>query len=538
MPMTTDPVSEIEIPTTPPEESGGPKPDASRATAPVDVDWRSPIPGAKWVKDFQAAEWQTEPPSPLGATTTFEAMAVARERYRGWPPIPRSYEPGHILINGWLYMRVGGPIWTLLANVVGAMATLLTVGLDGHDRVERRWTPRLAELDVLSRIRPRDLDTDALRRHTDRLLNALGFWFMEVSFFAAIVRVAQMLVGPRPGLPDPGALFRGNDSQLLEAERWLRLATTDATAMTAYLSRFGHMVESADPIQPTLAESPVAQHWQLAAARADREGPDQRLTRSRAERARAEQVVRSIGGPRGFLARRAMAAGQSQAAHTDDAVFHFQRVLALIRTAFLEQGRRLVQASVLATPDDVFYLRTDEAWTVNGDQRPLVNSRRELRERQKRLAPPPMIPPATDVAWVNDRMYKLLPAEMRSQFLERGLQVRNERQVVIGVPGNPGVARGIARIVAGPQDFGRFDPGDVLVAHATSPIWTPLLAIAAAAVTEVGGPVSHAAIVAREFGIPLVDGATDATRVITDGTPVTVDGTKGIVQLSSGDART
>ena len=70
------------------------------------------------------------------------------------------------------------------------------------------------------------------------------------------------------------------------------------------------------------------------------------------------------------------------------------------------------------------------------------------------------------------------------------------------------------------EDFARFNQGDVLVAKATSPIWTPLLGIAAAAVTEVGGPFAHAAIVAREFGIPLVDGAT-----------IVVDGTAGIVEL-------
>ncbi|HEV8281016.1 MAG TPA: PEP-utilizing enzyme [Candidatus Limnocylindrales bacterium] len=533
MPTTTTYASEIEIPTVPPEESRGPDGrGANRTTTlPADVAWHSPIAGAKWVKDFQAAEWQTEPPSPLGATTTFEAMAVARERYRGWPPIPRSYEPGHTLINGWLYMRVGGPIWTILANVVGSMATLMTVGLDGHRRVARRWTPRLGELEVLSRARPREMDADALRRHTDRLLDAIGWWFMEISFFAALVRVGQMLVGPRPGLPDPGTLFRGNDSQLLEAERSLRLAATDETAMAGYLARFGHMVESADPIHPTLAESPEAQRWQLAAAKADREGPDQRLVRARQERARAERVVRSIGGPRGIFARKAMAAGQSHAAHTDDAVFHFQRVLALARAAFMERGRRLVDAQLLATPEDVCYLRSDEAWTVSSDQRELVESRRAVRKAQKRLSPPPFIPPVTDPSWANDRALKVMPPQMRAQLMERGLQVRDTRHVVVGTPASPGLAKGIARVVAGPQDFGRFSAGDVLVAHATSPIWTPLLAIAAAAVTEVGGPFSHAAIVAREFGIPLVDGAIDATRVIADGATVTVDGSTGIVEV-------
>ncbi len=125
----------------------------------------------------------------------------------------------------------------------------------------------------------------------------------------------------------------------------------------------------------------------------------------------------------------------------------------------------------------------------------------------------------------------MMPPEMRAQLLDRGLQVRDGRRVVIGSPASPGVAKGLARVVAGPDDFGRFKPGDVLVTHATSPIWTPLLAIAAAAITEVGGPFARAAIVTREFGIPLVDGALDATKVIPDGAPVVVNGSSGVVEL-------
>jgi rifampicin phosphotransferase len=73
----------------------------------------------------------------------------------------------------------------------------------------------------------------------------------------------------------------------------------------------------------------------------------------------------------------------------------------------------------------------------------------------------------------------------------------------------------------------------VLVAHATTPIWTPLFNIASAAVNEVGGPFSHAAIVAREFGIPLVNGVLDATRMIADGSPVLVDGSRGMVEFGA-----
>lgn len=160
-----------------------------------------------------------------------------------------------------------------------------------------------------------------------------------------------------------------------------------------------------------------------------------------------------------------------------------------------------------------------------------VTQRRVLREQRKRLAPPPFIPPVTDVSWANDPLVKMLPPAMHAAMFERGVRERNGKRELVGSPSSPGRARGIARVVSGPDDFERFQKGDVLVAHATSPIWTPLFGIASAAVTEVGGQFAHAAIVAREFGIPLVDGALDATRVITDGAPVVVDGSAGIVEL-------
>jgi phosphohistidine swiveling domain-containing protein len=206
-------------------------------------------------------------------------------------------------------------------------------------------------------------------------------------------------------------------------------------------------------------------------------------------------------------------------------------VLAALRRTFLAQGARLAEAGVIATDDDVFYLTSHELWTASGSQQDVVASRRARRDGQKKLTPPPIIPPRDDPSWADDPMMKRLPAEMRTQLMGRGSQIRDGRRIVVGTPASPGVAKGIARVVTGPDDFGRFQPGDVLVAHATSPIWTPLLAIAAAAVTEVGGPFAHAAIVAREFGIPLVDGALEATKVIPDGSPVLVNGSSGIVEL-------
>ena len=241
--------------------------------------------------------------------------------------------------------------------------------------------------------------------------------------------------------------------------------------------------------------------------------------------------MRVVHGLRGALARWMLNSGQSHAAHTDDAVFHFQRVLALVRATFLEVGRRMTSLGTIEKAEDVFYLEYGELQKDRSDLAELVTKRRSLRESQKRLAPPPYIPPLSDPAWGSDRSWKLFSSSLGETVLERGVQERNGKKIIVGTPGSPGRARGIARVITGPEDFSRFQPGDVLVAHTTTPIWTPLFNIASAAVTEVGGPFSHAAIVAREFGIPLVNGALDAMSAIKNGDPVMVDGSAGIVEL-------
>jgi pyruvate,water dikinase len=98
-----------------------------------------------------------------------------------------------------------------------------------------------------------------------------------------------------------------------------------------------------------------------------------------------------------------------------------------------------------------------------------------------------------------------------------------------GNPGSHGTATGTARIVRGPSDFTRVQLGDILVSPYTDPAWTPLLRVASGVVTEVGGVLSHAAIVARERRIPAVLGVPDATTRLRDGTLITIDGTTGTI---------
>lgn len=108
------------------------------------------------------------------------------------------------------------------------------------------------------------------------------------------------------------------------------------------------------------------------------------------------------------------------------------------------------------------------------------------------------------------------------------------RPLVTGVPSSPGRARGPARLVCSVDDFSRVRRGDILVCRTTDPSWTPLFRLAAAVVTETGGVLSHAAIVAREFGIPAVVGADEAMTSLTDGVPVTVDGSAGTITAGCG----
>jgi pyruvate,water dikinase len=102
--------------------------------------------------------------------------------------------------------------------------------------------------------------------------------------------------------------------------------------------------------------------------------------------------------------------------------------------------------------------------------------------------------------------------------------------LVRGVGCSPGRVSGTSVVVRGVDAFTRVQPGDVLVCRTTDPAWTPLFSIVSAVVTETGGLLSHAAIVAREVGIPAVVGAVEAMDRIEDGSPISVDGTHGTVE--------
>jgi pyruvate,water dikinase len=104
-------------------------------------------------------------------------------------------------------------------------------------------------------------------------------------------------------------------------------------------------------------------------------------------------------------------------------------------------------------------------------------------------------------------------------------------RTIAGLAGSPGVATGRVAIVRDPSEQHKVAAGDILVAPFTDVGWTPLFLVAGAVVTELGGPLSHSCVVAREYGVPAVVNIKDVTRILQDGDIVTVDGTRGIIVL-------
>ena len=196
-----------------------------------------------------------------------------------------------------------------------------------------------------------------------------------------------------------------------------------------------------------------------------------------------------------------------------------RKAQARLRALATRVGGRLAAAGVIDAADDVFYLRRDEVpglLVSPEDRRGLVAERRAEHARQATVTPPRQL--GKPEAFDGDR------------FDGKRFESTDER-VLQGTGASAGIVQGLARVVLGPDDFDRVQPGDVIVAPSSNPSWVPLFAIAGGLCTNTGGVLSHAAVVAREFGLPAVVGLGDATTRITDGQTVELDGTSGIVRL-------
>ncbi|MFC0533390.1 rifamycin-inactivating phosphotransferase [Phytohabitans kaempferiae] len=185
------------------------------------------------------------------------------------------------------------------------------------------------------------------------------------------------------------------------------------------------------------------------------------------------------------------------------------------KQALLKEAERLVRGHVLRDKEDIFYLRFEELHDVvrtNQVDYQLVDQRKDAFRSYEALTPPRVLTSDGEV----------IAGAYRRDDVPTG--------ALIGLPVSAGTVEGRARVIL---DMAQADlePGDILVTAHTDPSWTPLFVAVAGLVTEVGGLMTHGAVIAREYGLPAVVGVVDATRLIPDGQRIRVHGTDGYIEI-------
>jgi len=194
------------------------------------------------------------------------------------------------------------------------------------------------------------------------------------------------------------------------------------------------------------------------------------------------------------------------------------RLFAGFRRIFLELGRRLQEKGILTERENIFFLEIAEVEPVvqgraDFDVKQRIAQRRAEYEWNRAQTPPPVVvgryDPQKHVA----------------------LQIDTSVRVLQGIAVSPGAVTGKARVIVQPQEGQHVEPGEILVAPVTNPAWTPYFLPAAGVVMDMGGVLSHGAIIAREYGLPAVVNVGPASRIIRTGQTLRVDGDCGTVTI-------
>ncbi|MEA2127291.1 MAG: rifampicin phosphotransferase [Solirubrobacteraceae bacterium] len=185
------------------------------------------------------------------------------------------------------------------------------------------------------------------------------------------------------------------------------------------------------------------------------------------------------------------------------------------KQALLEEAERLVQADVLREREDIFYLtfqELDDVVRTNEADDQLISQRKHAFRSYQALTPPRVLTSEGEV----------IAGAYRRDDVPTG--------ALIGLPVSGGTIEGRARVILDMADA-EFEPGDILVTAYTDPSWSPLFVAIKGLVTQVGGLMTHGAVIAREYGLPAVVGVQRATRLIRDGQRIRVHGTDGYVEI-------
>ena len=255
----------------------------------------------------------------------------------------------------------------------------------------------------------------------------------------------------------------------------------------------------------------------------------ERLVKER-EEAEKELLSRVPEEQREWFAK-LMKCAQRSGVFSEDHNTHFDmHIMSIGRHLTKEMGKRFAQAGAIDDPEDIYFLHPDEIRKAavameRANLRPYAKKRREEREAACKLEPKPFI----------GDMTALPELAMRDPVIgviaEMPVVVPELKADLYGAASAPGVVEGIARVIPDEKRMGEVKPGEILVAPMTMSTWTPLFSYVAAVVTDGGGTLSHAVIVGREYGLPVVAGTLEGTKKIKTGDRIRVDGDRGAVYI-------
>ena len=305
-----------------------------------------------------------------------------------------------------------------------------------------------------------------------------------------------------------------------------------AAGIRSLLERHGHRFVGRDLSQRTWREQPtvvVEMVRKLVDSDVRESSAERRVRRADAVRRTAERIGAGVGGTVKRLAfERVLGWCEEYYVLRENMRYHADLFLAALRYLALVAAERLVQDGSLLVADDVFFLEVGEirARLLGTGEAPAVLAQRSKvrRSEQERWAladAPECLVGDEEPAGAAD----VATAAAGTAGHERGPRPAD----LSGVGVSPGVAAGVARVVRSLDELQPLEPGEIVVATATDPSWTSMLAVAGGLVLEMGGPLSHGAIVARELGIPAVVNVANVTRLVEPGERLVVDGATGKV---------
>jgi phosphohistidine swiveling domain-containing protein len=328
-----------------------------------------------------------------------------------------------------------------------------------------------------------------------------------------------------------------------------RLAEADgdfAAAFGRYLQEFGDRTLRADVNEPTVAEQPELVLRLIRDQIASGYDPQAEAAALGQERAavlaEARQLLASRPPEDRDRFERVLARAERAYPVREDAEFWLVNApYALLRYALLEVGRRMAERGQLERAEDITFLELEEAQVAFGDRsdrRAIVNRRKgELAWVKAHPGPAsygkaPSAPPSFDAFPPEARhLMRVLMWQMNNMLATQDSQPPGpaDDTRLRGLAASPGQYTGPARIILSEAEFGKLQAGDVLVCPTTQPPWSVVFPTIGALVTDSGGILSHPAIIAREYRLPAVVAARNATSSLRDGQLVTVNGSDGIV---------